>query len=98
MSRPNKPRGRYGKLRPHREVILRWCLEGKQWVEMADLLREEGVEVTPAAITTLCNREGYVLIHQYSTHYDPAIREKFESGSITASDLKTKQPNQSEQI
>jgi hypothetical protein len=36
------------------------------------------------------NREGYVQVHQYSTHYDPAIRKKLEAGNITASDLKPK--------
>lgn len=92
MSRTPTSRGRYGKLRPHKDSILQWCLEGRQWVEMADLLRDMGVKVTPAAINTLCNREGYVCVHQYSTHYDPAIREKLKAGNITASELKlTKQ-------
>lgn len=87
-----KLRGRYAKLRPHLGRILEWCLEGRQWLDMAEALTAEGVSVTAAAIQSSATASGAVLLHPYSPYFDVEVRTRYESGHLTANDLKPLSP------
>ena len=86
-------RGRYAKLRPHLGRILEWCLEGRQWLDIAQTLTAEGVAVTAAAIQSSATASGADLLHPYSPYFDPQVRTRYEAGHLTANDLKPLSPN-----
>lgn len=85
---------RYAKLRPHRERLLKWCLDGLQWIEMAELLKKDhGIEVQPSSIFNACTRHGFTHVHEYSTHFRPDLKRRLQAGTISANDLKN-QPHE----
>jgi hypothetical protein len=83
----NRSRSRYGNLRPFAPQILEWCAQGTDWPLIQARLAEQGVIVRMGTLWGYAHRQGWMLIHPYSKHYDDVIAYKFSQGGLTVEDL-----------
>jgi len=87
--RPDTPkRTRYGILRPYAPQILEWCAQGIDWPLIQARLAELGVSVRMGTLWGYAQRQGWILIHPYSKHYDDVLAYRFSKGSLTVEDLR----------
>ena len=87
--RPDTPkRTRYGILRPYAPQILEWCAQGIDWPLIQARLAELGVSVRMGTLWGYAQRQGWILIHPYSKHYDDVLAYRFSKGSLTVEYLR----------
>jgi len=83
-----RPRSRYGTLRPYAPQILEWCAEGIDWPLIQARLADLGVNVRMGTLWGYAHRQGWMLIHPYSKHYDDVLAYRFSQGGLTVEDLR----------
>lgn len=85
---PTLKRTRYGVLRPYAPQILEWCAQGVDWPLIQARLAELGVSVRMGTLWGYAQRQGWMLIHPYSKHYDDALAYRFSQGVLTIEELR----------
>lgn len=84
----SRSRSRYGTLRPYAPQILEWCSQGIDWSLIQARLAELGVIVRMGTLWGYAHRQGWMLIHPYSKHYNDVLAYRFTQGSLTVEALR----------
>ena len=84
---PSKTRSRYRTLRPYAPQILEWCSQGIDWPLIQTSLAELGVIVRMGTLWEYAHRQGWMIIHPYSKHYDDVLAYRFSQGGLTVEEL-----------
>lgn len=87
-SSQTRSRTRYGALRPFAPQRLEWCSQGTDWTLIQARLAELGVTVHMGTLWGYAHRQGWMLIHPYSKHYDDVLAYRFSQGRLTVEDLR----------
>lgn len=84
----SRPRSRYGTLRPYAPQILEWCAQGIDWPLIQARLADLGVNVRMGTLWAYAQRQGWMLIHPYSKHYNDVLAYRFSKGDLTVEELR----------
>ena len=93
MDGPNNPdnpyRAQYGSLRQHTPKFHEWC--AGEWPLMHARRAAEGVNLVIGTFLTHTMRQGWLLIHSYSQHYNDIIAYRFSRRDLTRGTSRTRE-------